>query len=263
MHSGIVFDQTKKSLLSFTVAAVLGVAALSVSTETSAAIIQGSHVTDVVTQTGADTWHYEFTVFNDATGTGDYGEIPAIVDWELPYFSDMGISNITSPEGWTTSIETIGVANATTGWDGVAAWNDPTDPWYVALDGENNPLFAATEVLHWYCVDPDPVLDLGEVIFGGCFNGEAWPDSIIQPGESLSGFSFDASFGPTQSPYQTSWIEQPVNTGDPAFPGGTGVGSPSALGSTTVNVPEPSSIALLGLGLIGILASSANRRRKT
>ena len=259
MNSGITLNQTKNNLLSFTVATALGVGAMSVSTQSQAVIIQSSHVTDVVAQTSADTWHYDFTVFNDSTGTGDYGEIPVIVDWELPYFADMGIHNISSPDGWATSIEKIGEANEATGWDGVAAWNDPSDPWYINLSGDTNPLFTATEVLHWYC--KDPVFEPIEGIFGGCWGGEAGLNSIIQPGQSLSGFGFDANYGPTQSPYQTSWLLLEVNTGDPSFPGGpSAVGSPSAIG--TVNVPEPGSITLMGLGLIGILAAGVKRRNK-
>jgi len=237
-------------------AAVISMGSFAFTSDVNAEIIRDSHVTDTVTQVSADTWHYEFTVHNDSTGFGELGEIGVIIDWELPYFEDMGITNVNSPLGWDYAIETIGVANPNTGWDGTAAWNDPFDPWYQQLDGANNPIFNATQVLHWYCVDPFVVS--GDGVFGGCFGGEVGIDSIILPGESLAGFSFDAAYGPTQAPYQTSWWELPVNTGDPSFPSGVTVASPSAIGQ----VPEPSSIALMTLGMMGLFSVANTRRRK-
>lgn len=238
---------------------LIGLALFATTPAVNAAIIQDSHVTDNVTQTGPSTWHYEFEVFNDATGFDDEtGNIGVIIDWELPYFDDMGITNITSPFGWTATIETIGVANAATGWDGVAAWTNPSDPWYIELGGATNPIFTATQVLHWYCVDP--AVFQGEGVFGGCFGGEAGINSIILPGNSLAGFGFDAAYGPTQAPYQTSWMELPVNTGDPAFPGGgaSTVGSPSTQ-QQRANVISPAPVALIALGLFSL----ALRRRVT
>ncbi len=230
-----------------------------------------SHVTDEVVQNGA-VWDYSFTVFNDDIGPGGGEWIVndsqargdgrhIIIDWELPWFDDMGITDIRSPDGWRWAIETIGTSNASTGWDGVAAWQDPNDPWYRLLDGANNPIFSATQVLHWYCDNP---MDGDGGIF--CVTGEgedgngSW-GSAIDPGEWLSGFGFVADYDAVQAPYQTSWMTREVNTGDPAFPGAGGVtvGSPNALG--TVTVPEPGSIALMSLGLMGLAGAGYRRRR--
>lgn len=203
-----------------------------------AAWVQADHVESNTTGSGSS-WHYEFTVFNDSTDPcfGECGDpTPVIIDWELPYFVDMGITNILSPFGWTWSIETVGVANVATGWDGVAGWiTDPT--W------SGTPFASATQVLHWY-LDPE----------GGCGG--------IFPGRSLGGegecgpFGFDALYGPTDAPYQSSWDLLPIRVGDPNFPV-SGVASPCALGQCG-SVPEPGSLGLLAIGA----AAGLWRRKK-
>jgi hypothetical protein len=106
--------------------------------------------------------------------------------------------------------------------------------------------------LHWYTCG-----GFGE--FGeGCF-GETGGFNPIFPGDSLAGFSFEASFGPTGAPYQASWARLPVRTGDPAFPLGGGVpASPMALGN---NVPEPGTLPLAVLGAISAFAVTRRRRK--
>lgn len=207
---------------------------------------QSSTVTDAVSALGGGQFLYEYTVNNTSDPGGDL-----IVDWELPWFDDSTITNIQSPDGWDWAIETIGVSNFFTGWDGTAEWQTPGDPFY---EGPDSPYTTGTEVLHWYTCG-----GFGE--FGeGCFGEGGGFDSIF-PGGSLDGFGFEASFGPTGAPYQASWAELPVRTGDPAFPLGGGIpASPKALGTT--DIPEPGTLPLMVLGAISAFAVSRRRRKQ-
>lgn len=218
-----------------------------------------SHVTDSVTDLGGGLFEYEYRVHNDnARGGGEdgYGGL-AIVDWELPYFADSGITDIDSPSFWHYEIETVGVANPLTGWDGEASWQDPLDPFY---EGPTSPFTTGTEVLHWFSVCWAGEGAAGSVqrdIFNsGC---EQPGDSIdaIFPGGSLDGFSFVAAFDTTPAPYQASWEDFLIRTGDPAFPLGAGVpASPSVTG-----VPETSTLALGLIGAVGLMLNGWRRRR--
>lgn len=211
-----------------------------------------SHVEDSAIDNNNGTWTYNYTVFNDSTGIFDpeteaLNPIPVIIDWELPYFSDAGITSIASPDGWDWAIETIGVENTDTGWGGIAAWQDPSDPLYA---GATSPFTTVTQVLHWYttCQPND------ECNFAGIF-----PDGFgFSETNSLGGFSFVANYGPTGAPYQASWDIVPVQTGDPAYPQGGLPASPLAIAS----VPEPGAFSLLAIGAIGMLfARRRNAKR--
>jgi len=215
---------------------------------------QESHIETMTTDLGGGLWDYDYTVFNDSDPRGDI-----IVDWELPYFGDEGITDIRSPDGWDWTIETIGVFGDPndTGWEGVANWQTPGDDLYVA----GSPYNDVTQVLHWFCMNSD----IGEGCFGENSDGDFTSGDPIFPnfGEgsnSLGGFGFEASFGPTDAPYQASWAILEVNTGDPPIPGqsgGAGPASPRATGT----VPEPGTLALAALGALGAFGAKRRRRR--
>jgi hypothetical protein len=239
---------------------------------------RASAVTDVVTPTGPGEWTYEFTVINNSTRCDPFvgnpdcefteGLDPVIIDWELPYFPDMGIDNIVSPDGWTYSIETIGVAGDG-GWSAfdTPAWWDPADPWYSVFGpdspfGENN----LTQVLHWYAIDTSLCNSFADVAAAGVLVAPPCPgivpvESFI-PGynNSLGGFSFTAAYDPAAAPYQASWLFLPSQSGDPAFPFGGLPGSPSVTGAS--GVPLPSAWLLFGGGALLLAGTMARRHRR-
>lgn len=84
--------------------------------------------------------------------------------------------------------------------------------------------------------------------------------------EFRDGFGFDSPFDSGAAPYQASWVDFIVNTGDPQIPALGSGGSPSAPGFNLLNVdpvPEPGMLALFGAGLVGLVWSGNRRRRKT
>ena len=209
---------------------------------------QDSEVHSLVTNPNG-TYSYAYTVFNKSDGptrngggiiSGQDGPMivtNVIVDWELPFLDDAQITDIIAPTGWTWTIEEIGVPNIATLWDGVAAWQTPGDPFYVSGSIFNT----VTKVLHWYVEDPVFEVVLDEAIF---------------PGESLGGFGFISPYSETDAPYQASWWELPIQTGDPAFPLGGLPFSPTLQG----NVPEPTSLLLLGSAVIGLMRWFKSRK---
>lgn len=226
--------------------ALLGaLGSLGFSISASAAVLCGSQTntlrtSEVLSNTfnnGDGTFSYNFTVCNTSSTT-EYGG-PFIVDWEVPYDPSVGIilESITSPEGWSYAIETIGSPNAATGWNGIAAWqipNNPDDP--LNMYGAFPAFRSHTQVLHWFTCQETS---------GGC--------NDIDPGDSLPDFGFLAPIGPVAGPYQASWADREIRAGDPDLPGGFGIPF------RTTSVPEPSGLALFALGLGAFMAA---RRRK-
>ena len=175
----------KQTCSSLIVLAVLAVLAVPQTAEGAAIIVpentwvRASSVTDDVTDNGDGTWLYEFTVHNDSRPATNVDPMedwvdgrPVIYDWELPYFPDAEISDVMSPDYWAAVVETIGSPNGGTGWQGVASWQDPSDPFYA---GPTSPFTTADKVLHWYN------------------NGFGEVPNLIEPGEWLSGFEFTST----------------------------------------------------------------------
>ena len=193
-------------------------------------------------------YSYNFTVCNRSDPTlgrnDEQGFADLIRDWELPWDPNANIANIRVPFGCDWEIETRGQPNPTTGWEGVIEWPDPNDPFY-------DPRFANhTQVLHFYTGCGGGFTTAATLISDANPNPsdcDFLPNAWIFPNSELSGFGFDAPFNATNAPYQASWVELPVNTGDPDFPT-TGV--PLTRGFFATPVPEPSTIALMALGLL-------------
>ena len=219
---------------------------------------RNSTVSDAVANNGNGTWTYSYTVNNTSTVEPLTPATPEpwIVDWELPWFGDAGITNIMSPHNWAYAIEDIGTPNQSTGWGGEAAWQDPNDPFYA---GAGSPFTTVSKVLHWYnlCWTQGNQL-AGGLSLSAVAACESTLQDAISPGGSLDGFSFIAAFDETAAPYQASWAALPIRTGDPAFPLGGGFPNSPGAGGTTA-VPEPGALGLLGAGLLALLLG---RRRR-
>ena len=220
---------------------------------------RSSTVTDSVTNNNGS-WTYRYTVNNTSlqSDTGKDRE-PILVDWELPWFGDAGITNIVSPRNWDHKVETIGISNSTTGWGGVAAWQTPGDPFYA---GSGSPFTSATRVLHWYntCWAAPATTPTGDFRDAAVPSCDSEFDNAIFPDRSLAGFGFDAAFDPTAAPYQASWAFLPIRTGDPAFPDLRLDGFPnSPLAQGIQAIPEPGMLGLLGVSLVAL---TLTRRRR-
>ena len=216
---------------------------------------RASQVTDVVTNNGGGSWTYNYTVHNTSSvqPDGELRDEPVIVDWELPWFIDAGITNIESPFNWAFAIETIGTPNPNTGWDGIANWQDPGDPFF---EGPDSPFTLGTEVLHWYSECWVEGAN-GDMVIGTLAQVQCeFPlQDAILAGDNLGGFLFDAAFDETDAPYQASWDARVVQTGDPAFPLGGIPASPLV-------VPVAPTLPLIAVGLIAALAVRRRAARR-
>ncbi len=196
-------------------------------------------------------WQYSYNLTNssftyyESAGpipeeSGCEGPGPVIVDWEIPYFANAGITSITSPAGWDYAIETIGTENQSTGWWGEAAWQDQSDPMY---QGPNSPFTTVTQVLHWYNTE-----------WANNLGGETSLYAGLGVGNSLSGFGFTAGYSSTNAPYQSSWLNEPILSGDPGYPMGVPVNS--------TLVPLPATALLLGTGFAGLIVLRRRQNKK-
>jgi hypothetical protein len=212
---------------------------------------QSSIVTSGTEEISPGVWQYTFRVCNMSDREG--GDL--IRDWELPYFRDAGINNIQTPFGWAFNIEAVGTPNDATGWDGTAQWQQDGDPWKAIFDAAYggaalNPYNTNTEVLHFYLDQLPTFAALAIEVDESC--------GFIFPGEGCNSFGFTSTFGPTDAPYQASWVANPPRTGDPSFPGSGLPNSPSVQRQI---IPEPTGLALLAAGLPALFA--IRRRSRT
>jgi len=200
---------------------------------------------------------YGFTICNTSSeqALGPNEGVFLLRDWELPYDPLAQLVNITAPEGWNVSIETIGDPTRSTGWDGTASWLDPNDPFY-------DPRYLGlTQVIHFYTCEG--VSECNGVSPAG--------QALAPPGSGeeeqgrptwLGGFGFQSPFLPTNAPYQASWMENlPPRSGDPDYPAPLGFG-PDSPGLRDVNdIPEPHGFALFVAALGAFLAGRTRRRK--
>jgi hypothetical protein len=113
-------------------------------------------------------WSYTYSITNSATWItyrSDQDKAP-LQYFDIPYFDDAGIINITSPDGWSYRI------------------ND-----------NNNFGLPGAKTLQWYAsvrLDIPSCVDNGNT---GCIL------SGIDPGSIGSGFGFDGAFGPAKAPF--------------------------------------------------------------
>lgn len=194
-------------------------------------------LSNTVFDSGSGLYIYNFTVCNTSAPGSRTNPTHLLRDWELP-FDPAGILGAVAPLGWGVQIETIGDANAATGWDGLA----PT--WFNPLDAFHDPRYLGlNQVLHFYTCQ-----FISETEDFNCATEEDFVEGDpLRPGESLSGFRLVSAYGPTNAPYQASWEDLPPRSGDPDFP----LVGPNSPGLRNT-VPEPLSLMLLALGLAAL-----------
>lgn len=208
-------------LAPFTLAACLGLAGSPAQAIRIAAATQAPTVVDTVSTAAPGTWSYNFSITNNAWGLPSYADSIRITRYELPYFADAGVTAIQAPTGWSWRInaaDTFALGNGAQ----TLEWTATSVAFGIA--GVTN--------------TPDPTFP------------------VLTPGDTLAGFSFQASYAPVKGPFSGAHYNGTLFTGDPAIPG-----SPSAFsaGLTTpvAVVPEPGAAVLMlaGLALFGLRKS--------
>lgn len=188
-------------------------------------------VVDTVTKISDSTWQYNFTVTNmawwrtDHPQSSQFSDDARLTDYLLPYFSDAGISTITAPTGWISSIDA----------------EDRFD------------LGHGAQALHWHATSVSNGI-------AGAHSPDFDPYAI---GDTLGGFSFVASFSPVKAPFMSIFGNGFSEMGDPALPGSPNAlasGLTRSLPFSAAPIPEAETYAMMlaGLGLLGLMA----RRRQ-
>jgi hypothetical protein len=109
-------EQLKVSAISIGLA--LGLASSAANASFNAGPQVSGSVSSTVIRSGAETWDYRFTVFNTSVDN-------SVTSYEIPWFDDAGITNITGPSGWnySTSESAFGPYPAMS-----LVWNYPANP---------------------------------------------------------------------------------------------------------------------------------------
>ncbi len=76
-------------------------------------------VSSTVTQSGSETWDYQFTVLNTAYDS-------SVNSFEIPWFNDAGITNITAPAGWNNDTTYEGFLSGYATATEFLLWNSST-----------------------------------------------------------------------------------------------------------------------------------------
>jgi hypothetical protein len=191
-----------------------------------AAEVQTPVVTDTVSQIGVSSWQYSFTITNMGWWSSlnpELSDSVRLIDYQLPYFSDAGVTAINAPAGWAWQI-------------------DPTDAF-----GLGN----GAQTLRWYATS---------VAYGIAGSSSEFFNGV--PGDTLGGFSFVGAFAPVKAPFIAGFVEPAFQQqGDPALPGSPdALASGLTTFLPVAGVPESEIYAMMlaGLGLLGFMA----RRRK-
>ena len=160
-----------------------------------------------------------------------------------------------------------------------------TKDFFDALyDGEElNPFNTVTTAIRWYdtvtfaqgevedgfnpCVNPDATEGDPESETNSEGAVESIPSgpNVICPLQSLDGFKFVADYPGADAPDESSWVTLQIVDNDPPLPSGSlpaaFPNSNAVAGATAVQTPEPSTLGLLGLGLLGTAFVRIRRKR--